>query len=60
VWATQFHPELDRDTNLDRFRRYLRDYGPKDPTQLAAAEARFGDSPESSSLLTRFLELVFG
>lgn len=60
VWATQFHPELERDTNLDRLRRYLRDYGPRDPEGLARFEERFRDSPESSSLLSRFLRLVFG
>ena len=59
VWATQFHPELDRDTNLERLRRYLSDYGPQDPDKLAAFEDGFLDSPESSSLLTRFLQLVF-
>ena len=60
IWATQFHPELDRTSNLDRLRRYLRDYGPEDPDEMAAWEARFLDSPESSSLLRRFLALVFG
>ena len=60
VWATQFHPELDRESNLDRFRRYMQDYGPQDPTQVAAAKARFCESPESFSLLPRFLGLVFG
>jgi len=60
VWAAQFHPELDRETNLDRFHRYMRDYGPDDPSRVSAAEACFGESAESSSLLTRFLDLVFG
>ena len=60
VWATQFHPELDRESNLDRLRRYLRDYGPQDPAELARFESRFLNSPESSSLLRRFLALVFG
>jgi GMP synthase (glutamine-hydrolysing) len=59
VWATQFHPELDRASNLERLRRYLRDYGPESPDEMAAWEARFLDSPESSSLLRRFLALVF-
>ena len=59
IWATQFHPELDRDTNLERLRRYLREYGPEDPDELAAFEDGFLESPESSSLLTRFLQLVF-
>jgi len=60
IWATQFHPELDRRTNLDRFRRYLADYGPKDPKKLAEAEAGFEESPEAAGLLRGFLGLVFG
>jgi GMP synthase (glutamine-hydrolysing) len=60
VWATQFHPELDRDSNLDRLRRYVSHYGPANPTDMEALEARFRESPQSSSLLPRFLELVFG
>lgn len=60
VWATQFHPELDRDSNLDRLRRYVRHYGPANPGELAAVESRFRESPEASSLLPRFLDLVFG
>ena len=60
IWATQFHPELDRSTNLERFRRYQEDYGPRDEDGRAAARARFGESPEASSLLSRFVRLVFG
>ena len=48
IWATQFHPELDRESNLDRLRRYFRDYGPEDPDELEAFESRFGHSPEAS------------
>ena len=60
IWATQFHPELDRETNLDRFRRYLAVYGGHDPASFDAAVAGFQDSPETSALLRRFLDLVFG
>ncbi len=59
VWATQFHPELDRAANLDRLRCYLRHYGPDDPQEVARFHERFHDSPESSTLLRRFLRLVF-
>lgn len=60
IWATQFHPELDRSTNLERFNRYQDKYGPLSGEECDAVRARFGDSPEASTLLSRFLELVFG
>ena len=60
IWATQFHPEMNREQNLDRFHRYLKDYGPRDPQDLEAACAQFQDSPHTTSLLERFLSLVFG
>ncbi len=60
IWATQFHPEMDRTTNLARFRRYIKDYGPADPEEHAAAFRRFRDSPDASSLLARFVALVCG
>ncbi len=59
IWATQFHPELDRRTNLDRFRYYRANYGPRDATEHAAAEAGFRESPGASGLLSDFLDLVF-
>ncbi len=61
VWASQFHPELDRETNLDRFRHYAEGYASVlTPGEREAAMASFRDSPEASALLPRFLELVFG
>jgi GMP synthase (glutamine-hydrolysing) len=59
VWATQSHPELDRETNLDRFRRYVADYGPEREENLEKAFDQFKESPEASGLLRRFLERVF-
>jgi len=58
IWATQFHPELDRETNLDRFRRYRANYSGH-IADLDTAEGGFRESPESSGLLMDFLELVF-
>jgi GMP synthase (glutamine-hydrolysing) len=58
IWATQFHPELDREANLDRFRRYLADYGPDDPEKCAAAMEGFKVSAEASTILRRFLDFV--
>ncbi len=47
-------------TNLERFRRYLKDYGPPNPKDREAAFERFHNSSDSSSLLGRFVSLVFG
>jgi len=59
VWATQFHPELDRVTNADRYLHYIEGYathmGDED---RANALDRFRDSPEASGLLRRFVELI--
>jgi GMP synthase (glutamine-hydrolysing) len=60
IWASQFHPELDRTSNHERYRHYLDSYA----THLSAEERataleRFKDSPEASGLLRRFVELVF-
>lgn len=61
VWATQFHPELTGDENRARFERYLDAYA----AHMSAEEREralggFHPSPESNSLLRRFVELVFG
>ena len=61
IWATQFHPELDRQTNKDRFMRYLNGYAMHmTPAQKQAALDRFSESPETGGLLPAFLRLVFG
>lgn len=61
VWATQFHPELDRETNRGRFLNYLDGYGGHlSEEEQRGALAAYRDSPEASELLPRFLELVFG
>jgi GMP synthase (glutamine-hydrolysing) len=60
IWATQFHPELDRDTNADRYLHYLEGYAAHmSDEDRANALDRFRDSPETSGLLRRFVELVF-
>jgi len=61
VWATQFHPELSGQENLARFIRYQQGYG----SVMSEAERqqtfeRFQDSPETETLIARFLQLVFG
>lgn len=53
VWATQFHPELDRETNEERYLTYLHNYR----GQIAAGEegaASFRDSSECEALLPAF------
>lgn len=59
IWATQFHPELDRETNYGRFQRYLDGYAAElSPEEIDRAHLRFRDSPDTARLLPRFLELV--
>jgi GMP synthase (glutamine-hydrolysing) len=61
VWATQFHPELDRETNYGRFQRYMAGYSDYlTPEEMERAHLRFTESPETWELLPRFLELVGG
>ena len=61
VWATQFHPELDRRANLGRYERYLDRYGGMMcPEERQRAVESFRDSPATMDLLERFLRLVFG
>lgn len=59
IWATQFHPELDRDTNRGRFMRYLDGYA----EHMSEAErdetlARFDHSPATEPMLARFVALL--
>jgi len=61
IWATQFHPELDRESNLLRFQRYAdlyrRAFGEEG---YRAMLARFRPSPHTEGLLRAFVEVVFG
>ncbi len=59
IWATQFHPELDRATNADRYLHYLEGYASHmSDEDRANALDRFRDSPETSGLLRRFVALI--
>ncbi len=61
IWATQFHPELTKATNLARFRRYMAGYASiMDEAEVAKTLARFDESPEANQLIGRFVQLVFG
>jgi GMP synthase (glutamine-hydrolysing) len=60
VWATQFHPEVTRDENLGRFKRYIDTYAAKlEPEELKETIARFTPAPESEGLIPRFMDLNF-
>ncbi len=54
IWATQFHPELDRQGKLERCEAYIKEYGRNDN------HGREGGlpSPEAMTILPKFLELV--
>ena len=61
VWASQFHPELDRKANLGRYQRYLDGYRTViNEEQHEEVLAGFHESPHTMDLLERFLRLVLG
>lgn len=61
IYGTQFHPELTRDTLLERFRQY-----PRYVAEISGlpvdefAERHTRDAPHADRLLARFVEVVFG
>ncbi len=61
IWATQFHPELTRETNLGRFKIYMDGYTKTmSPEVIEATLAGFQESHAANALLARFVQLVFG
>lgn len=61
IWATQFHPELTKETNQARFRRYMAGYASVTPAEeLQKMFDQFDESPEANQLIGRFMRLVFG
>lgn len=61
IWSTQFHPELDRESNRRRFLRYLEGYASHmGADEQAQALENFKESRETETLIPRFLQLVFG
>ncbi len=59
IWASQFHPELDRDSNIGRFMLYLKGYAAVMTTEEREQTLkRFQPSPEANGLLRWFLDLV--
>jgi hypothetical protein len=60
VWASQFHPEVDGETYLHRFKYYVEGYAATmDSEELDAQFETFQPSPETPLLMPRFLSLVF-
>lgn len=60
MWATQFHPELSRESNTSRFRHYLDLYvDALGSDECADTLDGFRESPHASALLSRFIDLVF-
>lgn len=63
AWATQFHPELDKEANMTRYVRYLVNYADRPMSEeeaWLAAEAMHEPSPHANALLSRFVEAVDG
>lgn len=61
IWATQFHPELTRSDNVQRFERYMDGYSVcLTADQRSETFERFRDSPHTEGLLPQFLRIVFG
>lgn len=60
IYATQFHPELDREALIGRLRAYPRYVQRIAGVPLAMFEAQCGETPEANTLLRRFVEHVFG
>ena len=60
IWATQFHPELDVEENRKRFRQYVAGYATfMSDEEREQTLSKFRDSPETSALIRRFLEINF-
>lgn len=57
VVATQFHPELTRQANTERYLRYWEAYGTGDKENDPVL-ARMAESPESTALLSRWVEMT--
>lgn len=63
VFATQFHPELSRAKNFERFVRYIENYkfpGETIEEAIERSSEDYRESPESSELLKRFLKIELG
>ena len=53
IYGLQFHAELDRDENHERYRHYIHLYGDEEEGE----SLEFSPSTDSNTLLGRFLRL---
>jgi len=53
IVATQFHPELAKQDNIDRYLRYWEEYGSGDPGADPVMRS-MAESPDASALLPRW------
>ena len=60
VWATQFHPELDQQSNYERYRAYIERYDPGALQETEESSFQSAPSPEVSKLLPAFLDVIRG
>ena len=63
IVATQFQPELNRDSNYERYMHYIDAYCEEGQTRIEAivqANRLFSKSPEASTLLRSFLATEVG
>jgi GMP synthase (glutamine-hydrolysing) len=59
IWATQFHPELQRADNIYRYERYIEGYGEgMNATEIQAVIDGHRESPDASDLIRRFAALI--
>jgi GMP synthase-like glutamine amidotransferase len=59
IWASQFHPELDCESNHERYKAYIERY---DPGALEDEGSSWvsRESKEVSTLLPKFLAMIGG
>jgi GMP synthase (glutamine-hydrolysing) len=60
IYATQFHPELDRQGLLDRLRAYPSYWPLAGAETMEELEAITPETPHTVGILTRFLEMALG
>jgi GMP synthase (glutamine-hydrolysing) len=58
VWASQFHPELDQKSNHERYMAYIERYDPGALEEEDGGSYQSLPSPEVSTLLPAFLDMV--
>ena len=60
IYATQFHPELDRQGLIDRLKQYPSYLPLAGAATVEELEAIAPETPETTAILTRFLDVALG